>query len=139
MSNLKHFLSIDSVEIKRIERIYEKFGDRFINRVYSDEEKKYFSKFRKSIVEHLAGRFSAKEAVIKLVSSILSVSNIKQTKIHSLKDISILPGNLGEPQVVFSNDAKKVVEKLKIAEIRISITHTKEQATAVALGICKED
>ena len=102
----------DIVKIQRIENMAKHYGDKFLKRVYSEEEILYTKKF-KNPFEHLAGKFAAKEAVIK-------ASGIK------------LPLNQIE---ILNEDSEKPYTKIK--NVKISISHEKEYAIAIA--ICEEE
>ena len=69
-------IGIDIVNIKRIKKILERYGDRFFNKIFSDEEGGLFKK-RKTAYESIAGRFAAKEAFMKAKGGYLSWRDIK--------------------------------------------------------------
>jgi holo-[acyl-carrier protein] synthase len=85
-------------------------------------------------VEKLAGRFAAKEAVLKLVGTGWR-GKIAWT------DIEIINNAAGQPEVTLSGEVRKIAEKLGIKHISISITHTANFAiaSAVALAQSNED
>ncbi len=105
-------IGIDIVEVKRIRKLCERYGDRFLKRVYTSQELSYCLG-KASRYECLSGRFAAKEAVVKATGG----------RINSYRDISILHGDLG-PFV-------KIREKN--FRILISITHIKDFAIAMAI------
>ena len=114
------FIGIDIVEVDRIDKLLLKSGELFKNRVFTTLEQKYCdSKSSPSI--HYAGRFAAKESVIKAVKS----SGYKIP--IPLKDIEILPSDSGAPIV----DIHFVLE----GECKVSISHIESHATASALYI----
>ena len=116
------FIGTDIVEVDRINKLLLRPGKLFKNRVFTSLEQKYCdSKSSPSI--HYAGRFAAKESIIKAVKS----SGYKNP--IPFKDIEILPSNSGVPIV-------DIHFKLE-CECRVSISHTESYATATALYIQK--
>ena len=116
------FIGTDIVEVDRINKLILRSGELFKNRVFTTLEQKYCDgKSSPSI--HYAGRFAAKESIIKAVKS----SGYKNP--IPFKDIEILPSNTGVPIV-------DLHFKLEY-ECKVSISHTESHATATALCIQK--
>jgi holo-[acyl-carrier protein] synthase len=109
-------LGCDIIEIKRIKKSIDKFGDKFIDRILSNKEKKLFEK-KKNKSEFLAGRFAAKESIAKSLKT--GIGDI------SFTDIEILNNKLGAPSAKINN--------MPNIKIEISISHTKEYAMAVSI------
>jgi holo-[acyl-carrier protein] synthase len=124
---------IDLVDCPRIEQMIERHGERFIRRVFTDTEQAYAEK-NKNEVEKLAGRFAAKEAILKLVGTGWR-GRIAWT------DIEIINNAAGQPEVTLGGEVKKIADKLGIKHISVSITHTANFAiaSAVALAQSNED
>ena len=124
---------IDLVDCPRIEQMVERHGDRFVNRVFTEAEQAY-AKRHKNSVERYAGRFAAKEAILKLVGTGWR-GKIKWTDIEVVNDAA------GRPEVTLSGEVKRIAAELNIAQISISITHTANfaMASAVALSRSHED
>ncbi len=120
---------IDLVDCPRIEQMMERHGERFLQRVFTPAEQAYAEKNRNS-VEKLAGRFAAKEAVLKLVGTGWR-GKIAWT------DIEITNNPSGQPEVALSGQVKDIAERLRIAHISISITHTANFAIASAVALTK--
>ncbi|EOC99530.1 NAD(P)H-hydrate dehydratase [Caldisalinibacter kiritimatiensis] len=114
---------IDIIETDRIKKILKRQKS-FINRIYSDKEKKYI-KSRKENIHTIAGMFAAKEAVSKSLGS-----GIRDFK---WKDIEILHDSFGKPYVELNGNAKKLAEEKGIENIHISITHIEKYALAFAI------
>ncbi|KAF3362141.1 Holo-[acyl-carrier-protein] synthase [Chlamydiales bacterium STE3] len=112
----------DIIEISRIKANLEKYGQKFLDRIFLPEEQAYCLKFQDPSAR-LAGRFAAKEAVAKALGTGFS-------KELSFLDISIQNGPRGNPLVLLSS---AVMEHFGNPNILISISHCKEYATAVAL------
>ncbi|OGC84212.1 MAG: holo-[acyl-carrier-protein] synthase [candidate division Zixibacteria bacterium RBG_16_43_9] len=117
-------LGIDLIEIKRIKKALERWGRRFLERVYTPKELEYCLKKRYP-ENSLAGRFAAKEAVMKALGTGLS-SGV------SWREIEILNDKKGKPEILLYGKTKKLLGKKKVL---ISISHTKEDAIAQAVII----
>lgn len=124
---------IDLVDFPRIEQMIERHGDRFVNRVFTAAEQAY-ARANRNTIEKYAGRFAAKEAVLKLVGTGWR-GKIKWT------DIEVTNDAVGRPEVTLSGEVKRIAESLHIQQISISITHTANFAiaSAVALSRSHED
>ena len=113
-----YFPGVDIVDVARIKKSIENYKKKFLDRIFSKDEQKYcFSKSNPHI--HFSGKFAAKEAVMK---SILSCEDVKLIR---FLDISIINDNNGIPKVRIKN--------LPGINIKISISHTENQAIAFAI------
>lgn len=115
---------VDIVEISRIDDLMKKRGDKFLHRVFTDEELNYCMG-KSGTPSHLAGRFAAKEAVIKL---------LKGEKSPDLKSVEIIRGKNGEPIVRLRNEAVDMANHRGIHYISISISHSRDFAVAFAIA-----
>ena len=118
---------IDLVDCPRIEEMIKRHGRRFINRVFTAAEQAY-AEANKDRVEKLAGRFAAKEAVLKLMGTGWR-GKIAWT------DIEIVNNAMGQPEVTLDGEVKKLADGLKIKHISVSITHTANFAIASAVAL----
>ncbi len=112
----------DIIEIERISEAIARHGDRFLDRLFTETEKKYCARY-KDAMPHFAGRFAAKEAVLKAIG----------TGLHpdvTWQDIEVINDAQGKPEVHLS---PKLSKALSIAHIFISISHCKSYATATAI------
>ena len=107
----------DIVEVSRIKKLIKKYGLKFLNRIFSNEEMQYCEKMANPAI-HYAGRFSAKEAIIK------AISTDKEKKL-SYNNISISNRRTGKPFVD--------CDRIDSSKIDVSISHTKEHAIAFAI------
>ena len=115
-------IGIDLIETERIESAYKEHGEPFLNKLFTAREKKYcFS--CKNPYPRLAGRFAAKEAISKALGTGFGSQ-------LSWKDLEILPDDNGRPEVILSDEVKK---NLSNFEVKLSISHTNNYATAVAV------
>jgi len=107
---------VDITEVMRLRKAAERWGNIFLNRVFTKKELENAKK-RPSMYQHLAGRFAAKEAVFKAFGD---------TEL-SWKDLEILNDRVGKPYCLFLN------KKGKNKEVHISISHVKNYAVASAI------
>jgi len=118
---------IDLVDCPRIEKMLKQHGQRFTDRVFTAAEQAY-AEANKNSIEKLAGRFAAKEAVLKLMGTGWR-GKIAWT------DIEIINNPAGQPEVALTGEVKKIAEQLGIRHISISITHTANFAIASAVAL----
>lgn len=121
---------IDLVDFPRIEEMVKEHDKRFLDRVFTAAEQAY-ADANKNRIEKLAGRFAAKEAVLKLVGTGWR-GKIAWT------DIEIINNPAGQPLVTVSGEVKRLVDKLGIKQISVSITHTANFAIASAVALTKD-
>jgi holo-[acyl-carrier protein] synthase len=121
---------IDLVDCPRIEQMIQRHGERFINRVFTAAEQAY-AQANKNDIEKLAGRFAAKEAILKLMGTGWR-GKIAWT------DIEIINNAAGQPEVSLSGEVGKIAEQLGIRHISVSITHTANFAIASAVALAKK-
>lgn len=119
---------IDLVELERIEKILSSHGERFLNRVFTVREREYADKNKGARTEKLAGRFAAKEAVMKVIGTGW------RGKI-SWTDIEIINDSMGKPVLRLSGEVERIMDDMGISDIDISITHTKQFAIASAVAL----
>jgi len=119
-------LGIDTVECQRIAELIDRHGRRFLDRVFTPAEQAYCLP-RKRHVEHLAGRFAAKEAVLKALGTGWR-DGIAWT------DIEVVNNADGAPRVRLAGRCRQIADQDGYAGILISISHTSYQAVAVALA-----
>ena len=122
---------IDLVDFPRIEEMIQQHGERFINRIFTADEQAYAEKNRNR-VEKYAGRFAAKESILKLIGTGWR-GKIAWT------DIEVLNNSSGQPQVTLDGEVKKIANKLGIGHISLSITHTANFAIASAVAMAQSN
>lgn len=118
-------IGIDIIEVARVERLLASYGERFINRVFTDVEVAYSTQMAYPAM-HFAARFAAKEAFMKALGTGLS-GGIRW------RDVSVFNDDIGRPWVKFCGNAEKNAKKIGIDKAHISISHTKKYATAVVI------
>ena len=113
---------VDIVEVYRMRDAIDKWGDSFLKKVFTDREIKYSNSKRFSC-QHFAGRFAAKEAVVKAFGEPKKFP-IKWTEIEVLNDAE------GKPIIKFHNDALKLKNRKRIGDVILSISHSRNYAVA---------
>jgi holo-[acyl-carrier protein] synthase len=113
---------VDLVECDRIQRSIDRFGDRFLHRVFTDGEIQY-SMSMKFPARHLAARFAAKEAVSKAFGTGIG-------KAMGWRDIDIQKKPSGEPFLVLSGPAKELATRRGITAALVTLSHTEHHAVA---------
>jgi len=119
-------IGTDIVETLRIAQMIERHGDLFLNRVYTPYEVEY-CQARKASTQHYAGRWAAKEAVLKALGTGWS-RGIRWRDIEVRNDLA------GRPRIVLSGVAAEIGQQLGIEHVLISISHCRTHATAYALA-----
>ena len=118
---------IDLVECQRIEHVWREHPERFLARILTPAERTYCER-RKNPLPHIAGRFAAKEAVMKVLGTGWR-GQIAWT------DIEVLNDSAGQPHVTLSGYCGEVARQLGIRQILLSITHTEHYAAASAIAV----
>ena len=119
---------IDIVETARVKHLVDEHGQRFLDRVFTPAEQEYCQKNPKRYFEHLAGRFAAKEAVLKVLGTGWR-GGIAWTDVEVVKDPS------GQPRVQLDGECARVAAALGIVRWHLSISHIETHATASAIGL----
>ena len=113
---------VDLVECARIQNSIDRFGDRFLHRVFTNGEIEY-SMSMKFPARHLAARFAAKEAVSKAFGTGIGKS-------MGWRDIDIQKKSSGEPFLVLSGLAQELAKKRGITAALVTLSHTEHHAVA---------
>ena len=124
---MTHYIGTDIIEIARIKQAIDRWGERFLNRVYTEPE---LSRYGQRLWS-LAARFAGKEAVTKVLGT--------DKEGISWQDIEILAHPSGKPQLNLYGRAQSAANNLGIKEIDISLAHSREYAIATAIGTTQPD
>jgi len=119
---------IDLVDFARIEQMCQRHGKRFEERIFTDKERQYARSNRGNATEKLAGRFAAKEAVMKLLGTGW------RGKI-CWRDIEVTNNALGKPEVSLSGQVRQLARQMHLGQVSVSITHTANFAIASAIAL----
>lgn len=118
---------VDIVECARIERIWRDHQQTFLDRIYTPAEQDYCVNCKTPVVR-LAGRFAAKEAVLKALGTGWRGG-------IEFRDIETLPDPLGKPLVMLHHKTALLARTLGIDHVLVSISHTGEYAVASAIAV----
>lgn len=115
-----HGVGVDLVRIERLREVAEKWGARFLERVYTEGELSYCFK-KKNPYLSLAVRFAAKEALIKAAGADVPVA---------MREIEVINYHTGKPTIRVSGRLGSLFEKRGIHGIHLSLSHEREYGIA---------
>ena len=115
-------VGVDIVEIERVESAIKQWGDRFLNRIYTEAE----LEICRNRFLSLAARFAAKEAVMKVLGT--------GGRGIAWREIEVLTDDDGKPSVKLYGKAQNKAKELNLQEVSISLSDSKQYAVAVAIG-----
>jgi len=118
-------IGVDLIEIDRIQKLLDQYGDHFLQRILVPAEITYCQLHRRP-APHVAARFAAKEAIAKAFGTGIG----ERLGWH---DIEIVRKDTGEPEVILHDAARKLAEQRGGTRVRISLSHTADHAVAVAI------
>ncbi len=118
-------IGIDLIEVARIQASYEKFGERFVTRILHPNEISYCLSHRIP-GPFLAARFAAKEAISKAFGTGIGAE-------LGWRDMEVAKKPTGEPYVILHERGQQLLAARGAAKVLISLSHTQEHATAVAI------
>jgi len=118
-------IGVDVIEPGRIVESIERHGERFLERTFTDREIAY-CRGRKRAAEHFAARWAAKEAVAKALGTGFDRS-------VGWQDVEVVKEDTGATSVMLHGDAKTVADRLGVAHIHLSLSHTETVAVAMVV------
>jgi holo-[acyl-carrier protein] synthase len=118
---------IDIIETARISAMVDRHGQHFLDRVFTAAEQEYCRRNSRRFAEHLAGRFAAKEAVLKVLGTGWR-GGIAWT------DVEVVRLDSGQPAVRLSGECARIAAERGITRWHLSISHIPTHATASAIG-----
>jgi holo-[acyl-carrier protein] synthase len=118
-------IGTDLAEVERIGKSVERFGERFLTRIYTAQERAYAMR-KANWAERLAARFAAKEAGMKAIGTGLS-SGVSWQHFEVVNEPS------GRPTLRLSGMARSVADSMGVKRVSLSLTHTKQMAMAVVI------
>lgn len=118
---------VDICSIARVREVYQKFGEKFLRRILTEEEAAYVKSSSHHLITRLAARFAAKEAMLKVLGTgIVGVG---------WREVEVSRAPSGEPSIVLHGRAKVRAERLGLSKISISMSHEKEYAVAFIVAM----
>ena len=122
-------IGLDHVSYRNVEEALERFGDRYLHRIFTPEERRYAEAGEALKVARLAARFAAKEAVRKV---------LQPTEGLEFTSVSVSNDRHGAPAVTLSGTALELADRLGARQWSISLTHADGHAAAAVIVLCKE-
>lgn len=115
----------DIVQVSRVESIWQRFGERFADRLLLDDERELFDASRRP-VRFLSMRFAIKEAVVKAMGTGFA---------HGMwiRDVGMMPNDWGQPQIIYSDRGRRMCKQLGIGGSHVSVTDEAGLVVAVAV------
>ena len=127
---MKVLLGLDLTEVDRVAGVLERWGDRFVRRIFRPGELSRSRRHPRARAEHVAGRFAAKEAAMKALGT--------GWRGLAFKDVEVGRDPRGKPTLSFHGRALDRSRELRVASTEVSITHTATMAAAV-VALLTED
>ena len=118
-------IGTDLIEVARVRGVLERHGERFIARVFSDEERAYCASMAHPY-KHYAARFAAKEAVSKCFSTGIGAE-------LGWRSVSIYHGERKQPLVRLDEKGEALLRHVGATHVHVSLSHTETMAMAVAV------
>ena len=116
-------VGIDTIEIARIQRTVAEFGDRFLQRIYTERERDRYG----SRISELAARFAAKEATSKALGT--GIRGIRW------REMEVLSNRRGKPVLILHGSAAERATLLGLVDFDVSLTHSRTDAMAFVVGL----
>lgn len=118
-------IGTDILQVERIQKIYERHGERFANHLLMPEERALFRTKARG-ARFLAMRFAAKEAIVKAMGTGFAQG-------MWLRDAGVVPNSSGRPEVIWSQRGREICERLGIGECHVTLSDEAGLVVAVAV------
>ena len=122
---------VDVVELPRFKRALSRGGKAFLRRVFTEQEQAYARARRRTTLLHLAGRFAAKEAVMK------AVSQLDPHRVLAMNQIEVCNDRWGRPRIVLHEPARRGARR-RALRLFVSLSHVESVAVASAIATCEK-
>ena len=123
-------LGLDLADVGRVAAVLERWGERFLMRVFEPGELNRRRRHPRAFAEHVAGRFAAKEAAMKALGT--------GWRSLTFREITVRRDPRGKPRLQFHGRALERARHLRVMTAEVSITHTSQTAAAV-VALLTED
>ena len=123
-------IGIDVLQLERVAGVYERHGERFVERLLLPEEERQFRRTARP-ARFLAMRFAGKEAVVKAMGTGFA---------HGMwiRDVGVVQNSWGKPEVIYSERGQRLREKFGIGDCHITLTDEAGLVVAVAVLLKKD-
>ena len=122
-ARLRVSCGVDVVELARLKQAIARGGEAFLRRIFTTQERAYAHTRRRTQLLHLAGRFAAKEAVIK------AMSQLDPTRVPAMNQVEVHNDRFGRPHILLHDGCDGRIE------LHISLSHVDSVAVASAIAI----
>ena len=129
---MKIFLGNDICEIKRIQDAYDKFGKKFLEKTFTENEIKYCLLSPKNTASRLSVRFATKEAVSKALG--VGIKRLGWSKGINWKDVEAVKDINGALTITLFGKAKELEQQLGITKWEVSVSHSHTDAISTVIG-----
>lgn len=129
---MKIFLGTDILETSRIQAAYDKFGDKFLNKIFTENEIKYCLSSKKNTAERLAVRFATKEAASKALR--VGIKRLGNGRGINWKDVEVIREPGGAISIKLSGRAAELEKQYGITSREVSVAHSRTDAIATVIG-----
>jgi len=116
----------DLVEVERIAKLIEEYGEAFLCRIFTEGEIAY-CKRQKRPAEHFAARFAAKEALLKVLHLGIGAG-------ARFREVEVAKSASGAPCLLLCGRTRQLAENLRIVRLHISLSHTRRNALAFVVA-----
>ncbi len=113
---------VDLIEVGRIQEAIDKWQDRFLERIFTEDELQY-ARGKNAFYQHLAARFATKEAVLKAFGD-------NHKRYIRWREVEVTNQVNGKPEVKLHGYLKELMRRKQITHITVSISHSREYAVA---------
>jgi holo-[acyl-carrier protein] synthase len=120
-------VGVDLVELDRVRRVIERYGERFLARIYTPKELAFY----RDRLPELAARFAAKEAVSKALG--VGLNHLSPEGI-GWQEVEVLPDRRGKPLVYLSGRARTLAEEQGLNMWAISLSHGRDHVVAFVVA-----
>jgi holo-[acyl-carrier protein] synthase len=114
---------VDVIELSRFKRALARGGEAFMRRIFTPAEAAYARARKRTTLLHLAGRFAAKEAVIK------AVSQLDPARPLAMRDVEVRNDRIGRPHIVLHDGRRRRLQ------VHVSLSHVDSVAVASAIAV----
>lgn len=129
---MKIFLGNDICEIKRIQAAFDKFGKKFLEKTFTENEIEYCLSSAKNTASRLSVRFATKEAVSKALG--VGIKRLGWSKGINWKDVEAIRDSNGALSIKLFGWAKEIEQQLGITKWEVSVSHSNTDAISTVIG-----
>lgn len=126
------FLGTDICEVERIKNLYEKYGEKFLNKVFTPDEISYCFSQKKQNLTSLAARYAAKESLAKALGT--GINGLGWSQGINFLDVEVIKETNGSIAIKLHNAAQIIADDKNIKKWAVSISHEKNYVVSTIIG-----